>query len=74
MLSHRRLLYIDYLNYIDYIRIFPNISLESNNDDWDLVSKFIEYGYSDAGMDHVMDVGYVALPQAMIDEMVARIG
>jgi hypothetical protein len=25
-------------------------------------------------MEHVMDVGYVALPQAMIDEMVARIG
>ncbi len=45
-----------------------------NNDDWDLVRGFIAYGYSDAGMDHVMDVGYVALPEAMIDEMIARMG
>ena len=35
---------------------------------------FIAYGYSDAGMDHVMDVGYVALPEAMIEEMIARMG
>ena len=50
------------------------IYMNVNNDEWDLVRGFLEYGYSDAGMDHVMDVGYVALPQAMIDEMVARIG
>ncbi len=57
-----------------YAPLSRYIYMNVNNDDWDLVSKFIEYGYSDAGMDHVMDVGYVALPQAMIDEMVARIG
>ena len=50
------------------------IYMNVNNDDWDLVRGFIEYGYSDAGMEHVMDVGYVALPQAMIDEMIARMG
>jgi len=57
-----------------YAPLSRYIYMNVNNDDWDLVRKFIEYGYSDAGMEHVMDVGYVALPQAMIDEMVARIG
>ena len=28
------------------------IYMNVNNDDWDLVRGFIEYGYSDAGMDH----------------------
>ena len=41
---------------------------------WVFSPPVIAYGYSDAGMDHVMDVGYVALPQAMIDEMIARMG
>ena len=45
-----------------------------NNNDWDLVRDFFTYGYSDEGMDHVSDVGYVALPAAMNAEMVARIG
>jgi phosphate transport system substrate-binding protein len=57
-----------------YAPLSRYIYMNVNNDDWDLVRGFIEYGYSDAGMEHVMDVGYVALPQAMIDEMVARIG
>jgi len=57
-----------------YAPLSRYIYMNVNNDEWDLVRGFIEYGYSDAGMDHVMDVGYVALPQAMIDEMVARIG
>ena len=50
------------------------IYMNVNNNDWDLVRDFITYGYSDAGMDHVSDVGYVALPAAMNAEMVARIG
>ena len=45
-----------------------------NNNDWDLVRGFIEYGYSEAGMNHVSDVGYVALPANMISQMTARIG
>ncbi|MEK9731712.1 MAG: hypothetical protein VW230_08135 [Candidatus Poseidoniales archaeon] len=45
-----------------------------NNDDWDLVRSFIEYGFSEAGMEHVMDVGYVALPESLLEEMRARIG
>ena len=57
-----------------YTPLSRYIYMNVNNDDWDLVRGFIAYGYSDAGMDHVMDVGYVALPQAMIDEMIARMG
>ena len=57
-----------------YAPLSRYIYMNVNNDDWDLVGGFIAYGYSDAGMDHVMDVGYVALPQAMIDEMIARMG
>ena len=57
-----------------YAPLSRYIYMNVNNDDWDLVRGFIEYGYSDAGMEHVMDVGYVALPQAMIDEMLARVG
>tara|TARA_Y100001954_G_scaffold218897_1_gene252487 strand:- start:404 stop:523 length:120 start_codon:yes stop_codon:yes gene_type:complete len=33
-----------------------------NNNDWGLVRGFFEYGFSEAGMDHVADVGYVPLP------------
>ena len=50
------------------------IYMNVNNNDWDLVREFITYGYSDEGMGHVSDVGYVALPAAMNAEMVARIG
>ena len=57
-----------------YAPLSRYIYMNVNNDEWDLVRGFFEYGYSDAGMDHVMDVGYVALPEAMIDEMVARMG
>ena len=57
-----------------YAPLSRYIYMNVNNDEWDLVRGFFEYGYSDAGMDHVMDVGYVALPQAMIDEMIARMG
>ena len=57
-----------------YAPLSRYIYMNVNNDDWDLVRGFIEYGFSAAGMEHVMDVGYVALPQAMIDEMIARMG
>ena len=57
-----------------YAPLSRYIYMNVNNDDWDLVRGFIAYGYSDDGMDHVMDVGYVALPEAMIDEMIARMG
>ena len=57
-----------------YAPLSRAIYMNVNNDDWDLVREFIEYGYSEAGMEHVTDVGYVALPDEMIDEMVARIG
>ena len=50
------------------------IYMNVNNNDWDLVRDFITYGYSDEGMDHVSDVGYVALPATMNAEMVSRIG
>ena len=35
---------------------------------------FFEYGTSEAGMDHVADVGYVPLPDAMLNEMLGRLG
>ena len=57
-----------------YAPLSRYIYMNVNNNDWDLVRDFITYGYSDAGMDHVSDVGYVALPAAMNAEMVARIG
>jgi phosphate transport system substrate-binding protein len=57
-----------------YAPLSRYIYMNVNNNDWDLVRGFFEYGYSDAGMEHVMDVGYVALPDAMIDEMTARLG
>jgi len=57
-----------------YAPLSRYIYMNVNNDDWDLVKSFIEYGFSEAGMEHVMDVGYVALPQSMIDDMVSRIG
>ena len=45
-----------------------------NNANWDLVRGFFEYGYSEEGMEHVSDVGYVALPDDMIEEMLGRLG
>jgi phosphate transport system substrate-binding protein len=57
-----------------YAPLSRYIYMNVNNDDWDLVRSFIEYGFSEAGMEHVMDVGYVALPESMLEEMRARIG
>ncbi len=57
-----------------YAPLSRYIYMNVNNNDWDLVRGFIEYGYSEAGMDHVSDVGYVALPANMISDMEARIG
>ncbi len=57
-----------------YAPLSRYIYMNVNNNDWDLVRGFIEYGYSEAGMDHVSDVGYVALPANMISQMTARIG
>lgn len=57
-----------------YAPLSRYIYMNVNNNDWDLVRDFITYGYSDEGMDHVSDVGYVALPATMNAEMVARIG
>jgi ABC-type phosphate transport system substrate-binding protein len=45
-----------------------------NNANWDLVRGFLEYGYSEEGMEHVSDVGYVALPDDMIEDMLGRLG
>ena len=45
-----------------------------NNNDWDLVRGFLEYGYSEEGMEHVSEVGYVALPDEMIADMLSRLG
>ena len=45
-----------------------------NNNDWDLVRDFFEYGFSEEGMDQVADVGYVPLPSDMLAEMKARLG
>ncbi len=56
-----------------YAPLSRYIYMNVNNDDWDLVRSFIEYGFSEAGMEHVMDVGYVALPESMLEEMRARI-
>jgi len=57
-----------------YAPLSRYIYMNVNNGDWDLVRSFIEYGFSEAGMEHVMDVGYVALPESMLEEMRARIG
>ena len=57
-----------------YAPLSRYIYMNVNNDDWDLVRSFFEYGFSEAGMEHVMDVGYVALPESMLEEMRARIG
>ena len=45
-----------------YAPLSRYIYMNVNNDDWDLVTAFIEYGYSAEGMAHVSEVGYVALP------------
>lgn len=50
------------------------VYMNVNDNDWDLVRGFFDYGFSDAGMDHVADVGYVPLPDAMLTEMKARLG
>jgi phosphate transport system substrate-binding protein len=57
-----------------YAPLSRYIYMNVNNDDWDLVRSFFEYGFSEAGMEHVMDVGYVALSESMLEEMRARIG
>ncbi|MBS74095.1 MAG: hypothetical protein CMA91_07625 [Euryarchaeota archaeon] len=57
-----------------YAPLSRAIYMNVNNEDWDLVREFIEYGYSEAGMEHVTDVGYVALPDEMIEDMLSRIG
>ena len=44
-----------------------------NNDEWDLVTGFFEYGYSAEGMEHVSEVGYVALPASMISDIRAEL-
>ena len=45
-----------------------------NNANWDLVRGFFEYAYSEEGMEQVSEVGYVALPDDMIEDMLARLG
>ncbi|MDA0648796.1 MAG: substrate-binding domain-containing protein [archaeon] len=57
-----------------YAPLSRYIYMNVNNNEWDLVRNFFEYGYSDEGMDHVADVGYVALPATMLTEMKARLG
>jgi phosphate transport system substrate-binding protein len=57
-----------------YAPLSRYIYMNVNNNDWELVRGFIEYGFSDEGMDHVADVGYVPLPAAMVADMVSRIG
>ena len=57
-----------------YAPLSRYIYMNVNNNDWDLVRGFVEYGYSEAGMDHVADVGYVPLPDAMLNEMLGRLG
>ena len=57
-----------------YAPLSRYIYMNVNNNDWDLVRGFFDYGYSEAGMDHVADVGYVPLPDDMLNEMIARLG
>ena len=57
-----------------YAPLSRYISMNVNNNDWDLVRGFFEYGFSEARMDHVADVGYVPLPDAMLNEMLGRLG
>ena len=57
-----------------YAPLSRYIYMNVNNDEWDLVRSFVEFGFSEAGMDLVADVGYVALPADMVSEMKARIG
>ncbi|MAK97109.1 MAG: phosphate-binding protein, partial [Euryarchaeota archaeon] len=57
-----------------YAPLSRAIYMNVNNANWDLVRGFFEYGYSEEGMEHVSDVGYVALPDDMIEDMLARLG
>ena len=57
-----------------YAPLSRSIYMNVNNNDWDLVRGFFDYGYSEAGMDHVADVGYVPLPADVLAEMTARLG
>ena len=40
-----------------YAPLSRAIYMNVNNDDWDLVREFIEYGYSEAGMEHARQYG-----------------
>ena len=57
-----------------YAPLSRAIYMNVNNANWDLVRGFFEYGYSEEGMEQVSDVGYVALPDDMIEDMLARLG
>ena len=57
-----------------YAPLSRNIYMNVNNNDWDLVRDFFDYGYSEAGMEHVADVGYVPLPEDLLNEMISRLG
>ena len=57
-----------------YAPLSRYIYMNVNNNDWDLVRDFFEYGFSEEGMDQVADVGYVPLPPDMLAEMKARLG
>ena len=57
-----------------YAPLSRAIYMNVNNNDWDLVRGFFEYGYSEEGMEHVSEVGYVALPDEMIADMLSRLG
>ena len=57
-----------------YAPLSRYIYMSVNNNDWDLVRDFFEYGFSEAGMDQVADVGYVPLPADMLADMKARLG
>ncbi len=57
-----------------YAPLSRAIYMNINNNDWDLVRGFFEYGYSEEGMEHVSEVGYVALPDEMIADMLSRLG
>ncbi|MGB1818838.1 MAG: PstS family phosphate ABC transporter substrate-binding protein [Candidatus Poseidoniaceae archaeon] len=57
-----------------YAPLSRYIYMNVNNDNWDLVRDFFEYGFSEEGMNHVAEVGYVPLPTDMLNEMKARIG
>ena len=57
-----------------YAPLSRYIYMNVNNNDWDLVRDFFEYGFSEEGMDQVADVGYVPLPADMLADMKARLG